>query len=139
MEEDYATETEILCFENDIRQVLNNLIANAIDAMRKGGRIVVRAHDGTRVAGRPAWGAAYDCRYGPRDESGDAAAGLRAVFYNQGSKWNGVGAVDFGGNCGAAPGDDDGAVEGGKGTVFTLFLPCEEVAMGDVAGEISRG
>ena len=40
----YATETRILCFENDIRQVLNNLIANAIDAMRHGGRLVIRAH-----------------------------------------------------------------------------------------------
>ncbi|MEO6815551.1 MAG: PAS domain-containing protein, partial [Edaphobacter sp.] len=34
----YSTTTPILCFENDIRQVLNNLIANAIDAMRQGGR-----------------------------------------------------------------------------------------------------
>ncbi len=41
----YATDTRVLCFENDIRQVLNNLIANAIDAMRGGGRIIVRAHD----------------------------------------------------------------------------------------------
>ncbi len=41
----YSTETRVLCFENDIRQVLNNLIANAIDAMRGGGRLVVRAHD----------------------------------------------------------------------------------------------
>ncbi|NYF78836.1 PAS domain-containing protein [Granulicella arctica] len=45
----YATSTPILCFENDIRQVLNNLIANAIDAMRTGGQIVVRAHDTTDV------------------------------------------------------------------------------------------
>ncbi|MDW5264837.1 MULTISPECIES: PAS domain-containing sensor histidine kinase [Acidobacteriaceae] len=43
----YATQTRILCFENDIRQVLNNLIANAIDAMRQGGRLIVRAHDTT--------------------------------------------------------------------------------------------
>lgn len=41
----YRTSTRILCFENDIRQVLNNLIANAIDAMRKGGRLIARAHD----------------------------------------------------------------------------------------------
>jgi PAS domain S-box-containing protein len=42
----YSTKTTILCFENDIRQVLNNLIANAIDAMRQGGgRLLVRAHD----------------------------------------------------------------------------------------------
>jgi PAS domain S-box-containing protein len=43
----YSTSTTILCFENDIRQVLNNIIANAIDAMRQGGRLVVRAHDAT--------------------------------------------------------------------------------------------
>ena len=40
----YATDAKVLCFENDIRQVLNNLIANAIDAMRGGGRLVIRAH-----------------------------------------------------------------------------------------------
>src|SRR6266851_265238 len=43
----YASPTTVLCFENDIRQVLNNLIANAIDAMRQGGRILVRAHNAT--------------------------------------------------------------------------------------------
>lgn len=43
----YATASRILCFENDIRQVLNNLIANAIDAMRQGGRLLIRAHDAT--------------------------------------------------------------------------------------------
>ncbi len=41
----FASATPIFCYENDIRQVLNNLIANAIDAMRSGGRLVVRAHD----------------------------------------------------------------------------------------------
>ena len=46
----YSTTTRILCFENDIRQVLNNLIANAIDAMRTGGRLVVRAHDARHYA-----------------------------------------------------------------------------------------
>jgi PAS domain S-box-containing protein len=46
VEATYSTDATILCFENDIRQVLNNLIANAIDAMRQsGGRLIVRAHD----------------------------------------------------------------------------------------------
>ena len=50
----YATAKPIVCFENDIRQVLNNLIANAIDAMRNGGRLLIRAHDTTDLAtGRP--------------------------------------------------------------------------------------
>ncbi len=47
VEATYSVSTKVLCFENDIRQVLNNLIANAIDAMRRGGRLVVRAHDAT--------------------------------------------------------------------------------------------
>ncbi|AFL87791.1 PAS domain S-box [Terriglobus roseus DSM 18391] len=45
VEASYSTATKIVCFENDIRQVLNNLIANAIDAMRTGGRLLARAHD----------------------------------------------------------------------------------------------
>jgi PAS domain S-box-containing protein len=47
VEATYSSATRIVCFENDIRQVLNNLIANSIDAMRQGGRLVVRAHDVT--------------------------------------------------------------------------------------------
>ncbi len=47
----YATRVPIHCFENDIRQVLNNLIANAIDAMRTGGRLVLRAHAAHGVDG----------------------------------------------------------------------------------------
>jgi PAS domain S-box-containing protein len=43
----YASVKRILCFESDIRQVLNNLIANAIDAMRHGGHLLLRTHDAT--------------------------------------------------------------------------------------------
>jgi signal transduction histidine kinase len=35
-------------FEGDIRQVLNNLVGNAIDAMPRGGRLIVRSRDATR-------------------------------------------------------------------------------------------
>lgn len=36
------------CFDGEIRQVLNNLIANAIDAMREsGGRLLIRSRVGT--------------------------------------------------------------------------------------------
>ncbi|HEX4650438.1 MAG TPA: PAS domain-containing protein [Granulicella sp.] len=54
----YHTATPILCFENDIRQVLNNLIANAIDAMRQGGSLLIRAHDATEIASNASFGAA---------------------------------------------------------------------------------
>ena len=32
----------VICYEGDIRQVLNNLIGNAFDSMRVGGRLIIR-------------------------------------------------------------------------------------------------
>jgi signal transduction histidine kinase len=37
----------VLCFEGEIRQVVNNLVRNALDAMSKGGRLLVRVHPQT--------------------------------------------------------------------------------------------
>ena len=45
MREEFVSATPILCLENEIRQVLSNLIANAVDAMKMGGRLVLRSHD----------------------------------------------------------------------------------------------
>ena len=43
-----AAETRIVCLESEIRQVLNNLVRNAIDAMRgAGGTLSVRTRNGT--------------------------------------------------------------------------------------------
>jgi PAS domain S-box-containing protein len=39
---DYRCDVAITCYEGDVRQVLNNLIGNAIDSMWKGGRLTVR-------------------------------------------------------------------------------------------------
>jgi signal transduction histidine kinase len=37
----------IICYEGDIRQVLSNLVTNAVDCMRTGGRLLVRTRDCT--------------------------------------------------------------------------------------------
>jgi len=33
----------VMCFDGDIRQVLNNLVGNAIDSMRNGGKLLLRS------------------------------------------------------------------------------------------------
>ena len=35
----------VVCYEGDVRQVLNNLIGNAIDSMKTGGRLLIRTRD----------------------------------------------------------------------------------------------
>jgi signal transduction histidine kinase len=44
----YQPQIELTCFEGDIRQVLNNLIGNAADAMRHGGVLTIRTSLATR-------------------------------------------------------------------------------------------
>jgi PAS domain S-box-containing protein len=47
VEKRYRAEHPVVCFEGDIRQVLNNLVGNAIDAMPSGGRLLVRSREAT--------------------------------------------------------------------------------------------
>ena len=39
----HGSDNAITCYEGEIRQVLNNLISNAIEAMKTGGRLIVRS------------------------------------------------------------------------------------------------
>lgn len=43
VERDYDPESTLFCFAGEIRQVIANLVGNAIDASSAGGRLVVRA------------------------------------------------------------------------------------------------
>jgi PAS domain S-box-containing protein len=44
---DCAKASPLFCFEGELRQILVNLISNAFDAMRSGGRLVLRCRDVT--------------------------------------------------------------------------------------------
>ena len=123
----YNTKTNILCFENDIRQVLNNLIANAIDAMRSGGRLVVRAH-----------AVHQDGKSGVRITIADTGHGMSAdvlrrifePFYTtkdlQGTGlglWISHGIVERHQGRLTVRSSEHPVHHG---TIFSLFLPCEE-------------
>ena len=41
---DYRDSTEVVCREGEVRQVLSNLVSNAIDAMRQGGTLRIWSH-----------------------------------------------------------------------------------------------
>ena len=50
VEQRQRSRNRIVCFEGEIRQVVSNLVGNAIDALPVGGRLFVRSHDGSAVS-----------------------------------------------------------------------------------------
>ena len=135
----YDTGTQILCFENDIRQVLNNLIANAIDAMRTGGRLIIRAHDAHDLTPD---GVLQD-RAGVRITIADTGHGMSAAvlarlfepfFTTKDLNGTGLGLWISAGIVERHQGrlrvrSSDRAAN--SGTIFTLFLPCKEIALNE--------
>ncbi len=122
----------LACFEGDIRQVLNNLVGNAIDAMPKGGRLLLRSREATDW--RPGSGAP---RRGLALTIADTGSGMSAqtrarafepFFTTKGMNGTGLGLWISAEILDRHHGRmvlRSSQREGRHGTVFTLFLPFE--------------
>ncbi len=121
--------TPILCFENEIRQVLSNLVGNAIDAMRPGGgRLLLRSRPATQGP---------TGRHGVLLTVADTGTGMSAAvlakvfepfFTTKGMNGTGLGlwvSSEIMERHGGRFKVRSRQKEGGSGTVFQLFLPSE--------------
>ena len=138
--------SELTCYEGDIRQVLNNLVGNALDAMKSGGRLIIRAQR-SRDWARDMVGARItiaDTGHGmPRQVSKRI---FEAFYTTKGINGNGLGLwISHGivkkhrgslrvrschaGAIAAQPGESQvihaASAPPRTGTVFTLFLPAQ--------------
>jgi PAS domain S-box-containing protein len=129
-----------LCIAGEIRQVLNNLIGNAIDALpAEGGRILIRSRDATDWnSGRPGTVLTFgDTGAGMSPETRQRA--FEPFFSTKGSGGTGLGLWI----CSQLVKQNHGRLRvrsrtgsSQTGTVFTLFLP--HAGTGEVANSIAQ-
>ena len=126
LELDLRYEGKVYCFENEVRQLLSNLVVNALDATPSGGRVVVRVYGAKELRGR---------RLGIRIVIADTGRGIpeehrdrifSPFFTTKGEKGTGLGlwvsdAIVHKHHGSLAMRSN--ARPGGSGTVFSIFLP----------------
>jgi signal transduction histidine kinase len=119
----------VACFEGDVRQVLSNVVTNAIDAMPLGGRLLVRSREATE------WSTG---RKGLALTIADTGSGMdhdtqcrmyEAFFTTKGIGGNGLGLWISADIMNRHQGTIRirSSQEPASGTVVTLFLPFETV------------
>ena len=125
----YRSSRPVTCFDGEIRQVLSNLIGNAIDAMSpRGGRLLIRSREGTdRTTGRKGMVLTV-----ADTGSGISKHSLTTIFEpfftTKGMKGTGLGlwiSREIVDRHRGALRVRSSQVAGSGGTVFTLFLPCD--------------
>lgn len=119
----------ILCFEGEIRQVLSNLVGNALDAMSEaGGRLLVRSRHGTNWKTGVKGLALTIADTGPGISSPALSKIYDAFFSTKGTNgtglglWVSKGIVDRHNGQLWVRSSQNGSH---RGTVFVLFLPFE--------------
>jgi signal transduction histidine kinase len=128
VEKRFRTDKPVVCFQGDVRQVLNNLVANALEAMPFGGRLLIRSRVGRDwKTGRPGLVLTI------ADNGGGISPAVKknifdAFFTTKGTAGNGLGLWV----CQEIVARHHGALhvrstqrKGRNGTVFALFLPFE--------------
>jgi signal transduction histidine kinase len=124
----------VTCYEGDIRQVLNNLVGNAIDSMRTGGKLILRSYKAKLRrpelhGARPVPGiriTVADTGYGMSAET--RARIFEAFYTTKGIHGTGLGLWISHGIIEKHHGRLDVRSSnrpGRSGTVFSIFLPAE--------------
>ena len=122
----YRYKRSMLCYPGELRQVFTNLIANAFDATRKGGRIIVRERSATHPAT-----ASPGIRITIADTGSGMTESVRArifeAFYStKGNNGTGLGLWISKGIIDKHRGTiqfKSSTSNGRSGTVFAIFLP----------------
>ncbi len=132
---DFDGALPVKTFEGDIRQILNNLIGNAIDAMQRGGELRVRTRRSmcTRTGRRGLRITVTDSGHGMRPET---AAHIFEPFYTtKGAAGSGLGlwishtlAERQGGKLQVRSRHESNTFGKPSGTIFSLFIPSQEQA-----------
>ena len=126
------TNTSFSCFDGEIRQVLNNLVGNAVDAMgSKGGRLLIRSREATdqRTSRRGITITIADT--GSGIEPAAVSRIFDAFFTTKGATGNGLGlwvSKQIVENHAGALRVRSSQRPGHRGTVFTLFLPFDAIS-----------
>ena len=126
----------VTCYEGEIRQTLNNLVGNAIEAMRTGGRLVIRTQDSEAwKTGEPGVRISIaDTGYGMTPEVRKRV--FEAFYTTKGINGTGLGLWISHGIVEKHHGMlhiRSSVKPDASGTVFQLFLPCNPFRDGDPA------
>jgi PAS domain S-box-containing protein len=129
----YRAAKPLLCYEGEIRQVLANLVGNALDASSRGGRLMFREREGTdwKSGTKGVWVTIADTGSGMNDETRRKA--FKAFFTTKGIGGTGLGlwiseeiVQRHGGHMkvrSRPAKEKTGSTK--SGTVFMMFLPYE--------------